>query len=305
MTVENKSSNKDVVIGLVPEHFNAPLFMGMQNRWFSKDPSSCPVNIKLVECAGGTGEMRRMLLNGSLDIAIGLTEGLAAGIASGDDMYRIAGTFVPTPLVWAISTGVNSTVNSVDELKGARIAVSRFGSGSHIMFNVLATQKGWEEPFDFDVQNDFKGMRDSVNSNLDKGFMWETFTTKPYYDTGELKRIGELKAPWAAFLIAIRLERFAAEPDLLEHTFEIMKRCCDNFLKSKDTESLNFIANTFQQRVDDVQEWYKTVGWSTEIPTVSKSELEHCIEMLYKAKVINNIVPVDTLIEPKFCKLVS
>ena len=68
-----------------------------------------------------------------LDIAIGLTEGWVAGLgkaqAEGKEAgYKMVGTYVETPLCWAISTGAGrEDVRSVEELKGKKIGVSRIG----------------------------------------------------------------------------------------------------------------------------------------------------------------------------------
>lgn len=73
------------------------------------------------------------LQSNEIDIGIGLTEGWIAGLGkahaeSRDAGYRLVGTYVETPLCWAISTGANSEdVNGVDELKGAKMGVSRIG----------------------------------------------------------------------------------------------------------------------------------------------------------------------------------
>lgn len=42
--------------------------------------------------------MTAKLIDGSLDVAIALTEGLLAGIAKGHDAYKIVGTYVESPL---------------------------------------------------------------------------------------------------------------------------------------------------------------------------------------------------------------
>ena len=34
--------------------------------------------------------------------------------------------------------------------------------------------------------------------------MWETFTTKPWFDSGELKKAGEIDTPWPAFSFVAR-----------------------------------------------------------------------------------------------------
>ena len=68
-----------------------------------------------------------------IDIAIGLTEGWVAGIgkaqAEGKEAgYKMVGTYVETPLCWAISTGARrEDVSSVEDLKGKKIGVSRIG----------------------------------------------------------------------------------------------------------------------------------------------------------------------------------
>lgn len=78
-----------------------------------------------------------------IDIAIGLTEGWVAGLGkkkvaqveqAGEAEqptqggYKIVGTYVETPLCWAISTGPDrEDVVDVTGLKGKKMGVSRIG----------------------------------------------------------------------------------------------------------------------------------------------------------------------------------
>lgn len=71
-----------------------------------------------------------------IDIGIGLTEGWVAGLGKAvskeddgkvDGGYRILGTYVDTPLCWAISTGRDRELNDMDALKGGKVGVSRIG----------------------------------------------------------------------------------------------------------------------------------------------------------------------------------
>ena len=68
-----------------------------------------------------------------IDVGIGLTEGWVAGLgkaaAAGDDAgYKMVGTYVETPLCWAISTGAErEDVMDVRALKGKKLGVSRIG----------------------------------------------------------------------------------------------------------------------------------------------------------------------------------
>ena len=68
-----------------------------------------------------------------IDIGIGLTEGWVAGLGKAPAEGRnggskILGTYVETPLCWAISTGSKrEDMRGVEELEGKRIGVSRIG----------------------------------------------------------------------------------------------------------------------------------------------------------------------------------
>jgi hypothetical protein len=55
---------------------------------------------------------------------------------------------------------------------------------------VLAQQRGWNPQTDvsFRVVGDFAKLRGAVNAGDADAFMWETFTTKPFHDSGEIKR---------------------------------------------------------------------------------------------------------------------
>lgn len=73
------------------------------------------------------------LQSNEIDIAIGLTEGWVAGLGKAQAEskiagYKMVGTYVETPLCWAISAGANrEDVKGVEELKGGKMGVSRIG----------------------------------------------------------------------------------------------------------------------------------------------------------------------------------
>ena len=73
------------------------------------------------------------LQSNEIDVGIGLTEGWVAGLGkaqaeSKDAGYRMVGTYVETPLCWAISTGANrEDMTGVEGLNGAKMGVSRIG----------------------------------------------------------------------------------------------------------------------------------------------------------------------------------
>lgn len=102
------------------EHFSTPLHFAVQH--FS-------LNAKLIPFPSGTGHMIISLQSHDLDIAIGLTEGFVRALAnqSEDPEFQLVGTYVESPLCWAISTGARRDIDNVEELNRKRVGVSRIG----------------------------------------------------------------------------------------------------------------------------------------------------------------------------------
>ena len=98
-------------VGGVPEHFNIPWQLAADPKLF-----------EFVVCPKGTGEMLQTLKDGELDVIVALTEGIVADIARGSDV-RLLGTYVESPLVWAISAGANAPFQAVEDLRGQVRAV--------------------------------------------------------------------------------------------------------------------------------------------------------------------------------------
>lgn len=197
-------------VGGVPEHFNLPWRLACADELFELH------GVKVVwrDYELGTGALLSALRSGEIDVIIALTEGLISAIStdclqssSQQSSIRLLGTYVESPLCWAISTGAESRIENVEELRYQKIGISRLGSGSHLMSCVLASQRGWQqEDLHYEIEGSFKQLRESVNAQRTQAFMWETFTTKPFHDSHEVKRIGEITTPWSCFLIASKQE---------------------------------------------------------------------------------------------------
>lgn len=282
----------EIKIGGVPEHFNSPLHIGKEQGAFS----SHGFNVELISCPGGTGEMIEGLKSARLDIVIALTEGLMAAIAKGAKEFQICGTYVASPLTWAISTGSKSPHMNVDTLKGANIGISRYGSGSHIMSYVLCEQSGWQSPadqFQFTVLNNFTNLRDGVNNGAADAFLWERFTTKPYHDNGEVKLVGHIAAPWSAFMIAARkdvLDRL--DDQKINSLLDCITQSCASFMQNKHQSSIDYVAKTFSQQHQDVEKWFESLSYADDCKQVSRSMLEKCNQTLLKANVITKAAEI-------------
>jgi hypothetical protein len=80
-----------------------------------------------------TAQLKATSPEKSIDVAIGLTEGFVSDLgkifATGlESSYGLVGTYVESPLRWAISTGANrEDITKVDDLLSKRVGVSRIG----------------------------------------------------------------------------------------------------------------------------------------------------------------------------------
>lgn len=203
--------------------------------------------------------------------------------------YKLVGTYVDSPLCWAISVGAKSNINGASDLKGKRVGVSRIGSGSYVMSYVLADQHGWLEsssksPFEVVPLGDFAALRNGVNDG-DKAdfFMWEHFTTKKYYDNGELKRVGDIYTPWPSWMIAAR----DAKDKKLEVLAEKLNKGVLYFREHKD-ESVEHITSTMEYSKEDAEAWMKTVDFSDNVRGVDPGVVEKTISILQKAGALDD-----------------
>ena len=170
---------KKILIGGVPEHFNLPWYLTLSDKKYTDEN----INLRWKDYYGGTGEMCKALRDGTIDMAVILTEGIVRDIINGNDS-KIVQVFVKSPLLWGIHVADNSDYKDVSDLKGTEAAISRFGSGSHLMAYVNAENHGWdyEEDLEFKVIKDLDGALKNLPEGNGDYFMWEKFTTKPYVD---------------------------------------------------------------------------------------------------------------------------
>ncbi|KAI3321761.1 periplasmic binding protein-like II [Xylariaceae sp. AK1471] len=286
-------SDSQIRIGFVPEHFSTPLYFAQ--KYFGLDA-------KLIPFPSGTGHMITAIRSGEIDIGIGLTEAWVAGLGKedtpGDGGYRIVGTYVETPLCWAISTGAKRPeITSVDSLKGSKIGISRLGSGSQVMGYVLADQQGWlsssssSSPYsDFVILQNFENLRNAVNDGRADFFMWEHFTSKRYYDSGEIRRVGEIYTPWSSWKIvastALLSQGEKGKPD--PRLMEVFKKLDQGvkYFETHHDEAIKYISTELDYSAEDASEWLKTVRFSSKTEGVDIEVILKCINILKKAGVL-------------------
>tara|TARA_R110002049_G_scaffold86004_4_gene218633 strand:- start:2405 stop:3265 length:861 start_codon:yes stop_codon:yes gene_type:complete len=243
-------------VGGVPEHFNYPWYLTLKNKEYTKEN----INLRWQDFPGGTGAMCKSLRSGEVDIAIVLTEGIIKDIAAGNPS-KIVQTFVKTPLIWGIHVGAKSKFKTIEDLEHATIAISRFGSGSHLMAIVNAFNQGWNvENLKFKVIGNLQGGIDALTNGEADYFMWEHFTTKPLVDNGTFRRIDDCPTPWPCFVVAVRNEVLENNFNEVKKVLDIINTQTSDFKNIKNIDEI--LAKRYEQKLEDIQKWLKITEWN-------------------------------------------
>ena len=282
-------SMKQFKIGGVPEHFNLPWYLTLKN----KEYHDVDINLRWTDYYGGTGQMCKALREGEIDMAVILTEGIIRDIINGNPS-KIVQVFVKSPLIWGIHTAKNSDYNNISDLKGTKAAISRYGSGSHLMAYVNAEKQGWdtEKDLDFEVIKNLEGALNGLPEGKGDYFMWEKFTTKPYVDNGPFNIVGECPTPWPCFVIAVRNEVLENDPDAVSKILDIINATTKEFKEIPSIDQM--ISNRYDQNIEDVQEWLSLTEWSQE--QLSEAEVARVQKKLKQLQLIDEIKPISEIL---------
>ena len=258
-------------IGGVPEHFNYPWYITLKNKEYTKHN----INLRWQDFHGGTGQMCKALREGTVDIAIVLTEGIIKDIAAGNPS-KIVQTYVKSPLIWGIHVTAKSSFKSISDLENATIAISRYGSGSHLMAIVNAYNQGWDiSNLKFKVVKDLQGGIDALSNGSADYFMWEHFTTKPYVDNGIFRRIDDCPTPWPCFVIAVRDEVLQNNSNDVKNILKVINNITRDFKEINQVDKI--LAKRYQQKEADIQKWLAITEWNDSEPITTEliSEIQN------------------------------
>ncbi len=276
-------------IGGVPEHFNLPWYLTLRDKaYHEKD-----VNLRWKDYHGGTGQMCKALRSGEIDMAVILTEGIIRDIVEGNSA-KIIQVFVKSPLIWGVHVAKNSTYRQVDDLRGTEAAISRFGSGSHLMAYVNAENEGWniEQDLNFTVVENLAGALQMLPEGNGDYFMWEKFTTKPYVDNGPFRLVGECPTPWPCFVIAVREEVLSSNATAVQSILEIINETTKEFKNIPGIDTM--IAERYDQKLEDVRAWLELTEWDQK--NLTAEEVNEVQQKLQQLDLINTTLPVEEIL---------
>ena len=281
----------ELKIGGVPEHFNMPWHMAIENDEF-KDEG---IDLVWKDFHGGTGAMCKALREKEIDISIILTEGIIKDIINGNQS-KIVQTYINSPLLWGIHVGAESDYNTVTDLEGKKPAISRIGSGSQLLAIVNAKKRGWSTTnLDFEIVGNLLGGVDALTNGEADYFMWEHFTTKPLVDNGTFRRIGDCPTPWPCFVIAVRDEVLVNNYDEVKKILSIINNKVKSFsTHAKKKRYIDLFSMRYNLEKEDIKDWLTITDWNQGKP-ISRTLIKSIQNKLIDFNVIDKTVDVDQL----------
>ncbi|WP_116769182.1 substrate-binding domain-containing protein [Maribacter litoralis] len=276
------------IIG-VPEHFNLPWHLAIEEGAFEERG----IQLEWTDIPEGTGKMSQMLKDGETDLAIILTEGIIKSITEGNPV-KIIQEYIASPLLWGIHVDAKSSFSSLNELKDTTAAISRFGSGSHLMAYVQAKQMGWDtNTLKFNIINNINGAIEGLASGEADYFMWERFTTKPLVDNGTFKHLGNCPTPWPCFVL-VGTDSFIKENNgILNHILDVINTYTAEFKQIPKIDTT--LANRYHQKLEDIQEWLQITEWSQK--QLPEEVLRNVQKTLRELNLIEDSIPVTDILK--------
>ncbi|SOC80274.1 ABC-type nitrate/sulfonate/bicarbonate transport system, substrate-binding protein [Salinimicrobium sediminis] len=272
---------RKIKVGGVPEHFNLPWHLGIEEGAFRSNG----VDLTWRDFPDGTGAMCKALRNKEIDVAVILTEGIIKDILNGNEAL-IVQEYIASPLIWGVHVAAESNFRTPEDLKNQKVAISRYGSGSHLMAFVNARNMGWDpSELEFEVVGNIEGAVEALQTGKAGYFMWEHFTTKPLVDKGIFRRVADCPTPWSCFVIAVRKEFLEQEQATVQNMLKTLNTITRDFKKIPKVEVA--LARKYDQKVEDIEQWLKITNWSQK--QISVQEIQKVQEQLFELGLIPEI----------------
>ncbi|MCF6280027.1 MAG: substrate-binding domain-containing protein [Flavobacteriaceae bacterium] len=278
-------------IGGVPEHFNLPWHLAIENNEF-KDEG---VDLVWKDFYGGTGAMCKALRNKEIDVAVVLTEGIIKDIINGNKS-KIVQTYINSPLLWGIHVGAESNYQKVTDLENKKPAISRVGSGSQLIAIVNAKKNGWDlTNLEFEIVGSLLGGVDALTNGTADYFLWEHFTTKPLVDNGTFRNVGDCPSPWPCFVIAVRDEVLENNFEEVKKTLKIINEKVKLFsTHAKKERFIDLFSARYNLEREDIRDWITITEWNQGKP-ISRTLIKSIQNKLLNLNVIDKTVTIEKL----------
>lgn len=252
-----------VRIGGVHEPYNLPIIQAIDQDAFR----SLGLEVTFSPLDGGTGALVEALEQGWLDLATLVTEGAVTAMAHGRNI-GIHSTFTTSALRWGVHVAHKSKATKISDLQKKKFAISRHGSGSHLIAHVLADKNRWKlKPSQFVVTGGLDGAVESLAARKAHVLLWERYITASLVHGKALRRVGDLSPPWPGFVVAYGLGSTgentarALDADKTRQVCEVIAASAASILNNSD-QSVDTICDRYGMTKRDARSWLAKVKWS-------------------------------------------
>jgi len=269
----------------VPEPYNLPWHLAMEQGRFAE----AGIDLQWHTVHEGTGRMCQMLRDDALDMAVLVTEGAVRDILNGGP-HRIVSTFVQSALPWGVHVPASSALHHPSDLKHVPFAISRLGSGSHIMAMLYAERLGWRpRAEDLEVVHNMEGAAERMCSDGPIIFLWETYVTSRYVDAGVMRRVDEVRGDWPGFVVVAR-EAFVREhAPALDKALRVLG--AESRALRPDARTVELVMRNAGFGRALAEDWLRHVRW--EVGRPEPRRLDALMETLRKLELVPEEADVD------------
>ena len=146
------------------------------------------------------------------------------------------------------------------------------------------------DKLNFEIKGNFQQLRDGVNDGSTDAFMWETFTTKPYHDSGEVSRVGDISTPWPCFMLAARSSVVDTRLDELQRMLAVINRAAVDFHESPS--AVKEVVDRTGLKEEDAQTWLNGVDIAAN-RFVSEAAIERVFDAFRKTGALDPDAEID------------
>jgi len=282
----------------VPEHFNLPWKNVIARQPFL----SSGIKLSWIDESRGSGQMNKAIRNDETEIALVLTESFLQDFENGSPSKMI-GFHVLSPLIWGVHIHGENSVNSLSEVQNPIFLISRMGSGSQLMSYVLAKREKWDlESLKFTIVGNLPGALEEMTPESLQLFLWEKYTTKPWVDSGELKRIGEVPSPWPCFVMVASNRALESFGDIILELRDFVYQESEKLQTSLTTAPE--ISTQYKLNIEDVELWMAQTKWAVN-GEISASQLQKAMKEMVALGILKNNLTLEEFLIADGIQIVS
>ncbi|MDG6933619.1 MAG: ABC transporter substrate-binding protein [Nitrososphaerota archaeon] len=255
-------------------------YMRMNNYTSSYVP-----NMKIEQFPGGSGDVLKALVSGSIQMGIAATDSAIPALVSGAPITIVAAYRSPNDRAYYVAA--NSSYTALSQLYGKTFADSKPGSLDEVTNHLLASDMGWT--FASAIHETFVGSFQAQVASVLTGTAATSngnpFDVYPLVAQGKLRVIGYINETWPGFVVLASTTFLKSSPNAVKATLEMLWKADAAFNANTNSATVNFLINRENFTQAEANLFMSLISYSTNGEIVT-SQLQNAINVLYTANAI-------------------